>query len=149
MARLEESKAWSFALITIYWVSFPTKIEFFSIKYPIVDYRSNILWADDQAIILIKLFLNLQIRELYFSVQREKRGFHSRAFPGGSINWHAMEPTRYNYIDQSPAILTSDNFMRSNEIIWTKWQNYLSSNWPFCYNNLIISSEHKNSRWST
>ena len=29
-----------------------------------------------------------------------------------------------NYVDRSPAILTSDDFIRSNEILRTKWPIY-------------------------
>ena len=43
-------------------------------------------------------------------------------------------------LDESPALLTSDDFIRSNEMA------DLCSNQPFCSNDLIISSEHKNSR---
>ena len=45
------------------------------------------------------------------------------------------------YLDQSPAILTSDDFIRSNEIIRTKWPIYVVINRPFCSNDLMISSE--------
>ena len=30
----------------------------------------------------------------------------------------------YTYLDRSPAILTSDDFIRSNEIVGTKWSTY-------------------------
>ena len=51
--------------------------------------------------------------------------------------------------DWSPAILTSDDFIRSNEIVRNKMADlFFKSNWPFCSNNLMISSERKKSRWS-
>ena len=45
----------------------------------------------------------------------------------------------------SPAILTSDNFVRSNEIIKTKWPIYVIIS-HFVSNNLIISLDCKKSR---
>ena len=36
-----------------------------------------------------------------------------------------LRSTYDGYLDQSPAILTSDNFIRSNEIIRTKWLIYV------------------------
>ena len=36
-----------------------------------------------------------------------------------------LRSTYDGYLDQSPAILTSDNFIRSNEIIRTKWPIYV------------------------
>ena len=48
------------------------------------------------------------------------------------------------YIDRSPAILTSDDFIRSNEIIRINGQ--IIKSLAFCSYNLMISSEYKNSR---
>ena len=49
--------------------------------------------------------------------------------------------------DSSPAFLTSDDFIRSNEIIGTKWLiYYLLSYQPFCTDDLMISLECKKSR---
>ena len=45
------------------------------------------------------------------------------------------------HVDQSPVFLTSDDFIRSNEVIRTKWPNYVVCNQSFCSNNLMISSE--------
>ena len=47
------------------------------------------------------------------------------------------------YIDQSPAFLTSDCFIRSNVIVETKWLIYCVI---FCSSNLMISSECKKNR---
>ena len=43
---------------------------------------------------------------------------------------------------RSPAFLTSDNFVSSNEIVRNKMADLLS-NPPFCSNDLMISSECK------
>ena len=40
-------------------------------------------------------------------------------------NKYLMKLRTLKNIDRSPAILTSDNFMRSNEIIRTKWPIYV------------------------
>ena len=40
-------------------------------------------------------------------------------------NKYLMKLRTLKNIDRSPAILTSDNFMRSNEIIRTKWLIYV------------------------
>ena len=50
-----------------------------------------------------------------------------------------------NYLDPSPALLTSDDFVTSNEKYEKKMADLLS-NQPFCSNNLMISSEHRKSR---
>ena len=38
--------------------------------------------------------------------------------------WKFIEQDRF-YVDRSPAFLTSDDFIRSNEIIRTKWPIYV------------------------
>ena len=45
-------------------------------------------------------------------------------------------------LDRSPVFLTSDDFIRSNEIIRTKWPIYE----VICHFILMISSERKKSR---
>ena len=46
-----------------------------------------------------------------------------------------------SHVGRSPVFLTTEYFIRPNEIVRTKWTN-LSSNQPFCSNDLMISSEH-------
>ena len=47
-------------------------------------------------------------------------------------------------LNRSPAFLTSDDFIKSNEIFQNKMADFLS-NRSFCFNDLMISSEHKKS----
>ena len=44
-------------------------------------------------------------------------------------------------LDRSPAFLISDDFVRPNGIVRTKWPDLVLSNWLFWSNNLMISSE--------
>ena len=43
---------------------------------------------------------------------------------GNNVKYSARQKILPWYMDQSPAILTSDGFIRSNEIVRTKWPIY-------------------------
>ena len=58
--------------------------------------------------------------------------------------FHDLFGLNFLLIDRSSAVLTSDNFIRSNEVVRTKWLIYSAIG----YFVLMISSECKNSRWS-
>ena len=63
------------------------------------------------------------------------------------VFWDKQQSKTINntrYLDRSPVFLTSDDFIRSNKIIRTKSPIYE----VISHFVLIISSEHKNSRWS-
>ena len=56
------------------------------------------------------------------------------------MKWEVLQ------LDPSPAFLTSDDFVRSNEIVRTKWPIYQIICHFVLGNNLMISSECKKSR---
>ena len=59
-----------------------------------------------------------------------------------SVSWRNEFPRQVELLDRSPAFLTSDDFVRSNEIIRTKRQIYV----VIGHFVLMISSERKKSR---